>query len=101
MQIKEKARLSQQDAYRSSVILDTSQLLQKAATQADILSCTARQLNKLLKRDITCFEQDGAGPVSYTHLDVYKRQPYPLMAPPVARLVYTVQASDSSTFSSE
>ena len=61
VQMKEKARLSQQDAYRSGVILDTSQMLQKAAAPADILSCTARQLNKLLKRDITCFEQDGAG----------------------------------------
>ena len=61
VQIKEKARLSQQDAYRSGVILDTSQMLQKAAAPADILTCTAIQLNKLLKRDITCFEQDGAG----------------------------------------
>ena len=61
VQMKEKARLSQQDAYRSGVILDTSQMLQKAAAPADILTCTAIQLNKLLKRDITCFEQDGAG----------------------------------------
>ena len=29
VQMKEKARLSQQDAYRSGVILDTSQMLQK------------------------------------------------------------------------
>lgn len=59
VQIKEKARLSRLDAYRTGVILDTSQILQKAGAPADILSSTARQLNKLLKRDTTCFELKG------------------------------------------
>lgn len=55
VQIKEKARLSQQDAYLSGVILDTSQILQKAGEPAGILFAAATQLNKLLKRDIACF----------------------------------------------
>lgn len=59
VQIKEKARLSQQDAYRTGIILDTSQILQKAGAPSDILASTAEQLNKLLKRDIACFEQEG------------------------------------------
>ena len=59
VQMKEKARLSQQDAYRSGVILDTSQMLQKAAAPADILTCTAIQLNKLLKRDIRRERKQG------------------------------------------
>ena len=59
--MKEKARLSQQDAYRSGVILDTSQMLQKAAAPADILTCTAIQLNKLLKGTLPALNNDGAG----------------------------------------
>lgn len=69
VQIKEKARLSQQDAYRSGVILDTSQILQKAGEPDGILFAAATQLNKLLKRDIACFQTDGNGilpPVSFT-----------------------------------
>ena len=69
VQIKEKARLSQQDAYRSGVILDTSQILQKAGEPAGILFAAATQLNKLLKRDIACFQTDENGllpPVSFT-----------------------------------
>lgn len=69
VEIKKKARLSQQDAYRSSVILDTSQLLQKAGSPDQILFTAATQLNKLLKRDIACFQKEGNGisqPVSFT-----------------------------------
>ena len=69
VQIKEKARLSQQDAYLSGVILDTSQILQKAGEPAGILFAAATQLNKLLKRDIACFQTDENGllpPVSFT-----------------------------------
>ena len=71
VQIKEKARLSQQDAYRSGVILDTSQILQKAGEPDGILFAAATQLNKLLKRDIACFQTDGNGilpPVSFTEM---------------------------------
>lgn len=56
VQIKEKARRSEQDAYRSGVILDTSQILQKAGDPADILRAAGAQLNKLLERDIACFQ---------------------------------------------
>lgn len=69
VQIKENARISRQDAYRSGVILDTSQMLQKAGNQEDILRTAAIQLNKLLKRDIACFQADARGlcsPVGFT-----------------------------------
>lgn len=61
VQIKESARLSKQDAYRSGVILDTSQMLQKAGDPDQILSTAAVQLNKLLKRDIACFQSGADG----------------------------------------
>lgn len=61
VRIKKEARLSQQDAYRSGVILDTTQMLQKAGDPSSILFTAATQLNKLLKRDIACFQPDGDG----------------------------------------
>ncbi|MCC8027977.1 MAG: DUF4118 domain-containing protein [Clostridium sp.] len=56
VQIKENARRSQQNAYRTNVILDTGKMLQRAGEAGEILSITASQLNLLLKRDIACFE---------------------------------------------
>lgn len=69
VRINENARQSKEDAYRSGVILDTSQLLQKAESPEEILKAASTQLNKLLKRDIACFRADLEGlkpPVSYT-----------------------------------
>lgn len=69
VRINENARQSRQDAYRSGVILETSQMLQKAGSPGEILGAGAIQLNKLLKRDIACFEAGSQGlmpPVSYT-----------------------------------
>lgn len=69
VRIKENARQSKQDAYRSGVILDTSQMLQKAGSPDEIFGAAAIQLNKLLKRDVACFIAGAAGilaPVSYT-----------------------------------
>lgn len=69
VRIKENARQSKQDAYLSGVILDTSQMLQKAGSPEEILGAASTQLNKLLKRDIACYQADAGGlkpPVSYT-----------------------------------
>lgn len=69
VRIKENAQQSKEDAYRSSVILDTSQVLQRAGTREEILGAASTQLNKFLKRDIACFRAEQTGllpPVSFT-----------------------------------
>ncbi len=59
----EAARRSRQDARRSRVILDTVELLQRENSPQALLDVTASQLNKLLKRDVSCclLEEEAAG----------------------------------------
>ena len=61
MRIKEQARLSAQNAFRTKVLLDTNQALQRANGRDEIISVTANQLKKLLNRDVVFYPaQDGA-----------------------------------------
>lgn len=57
--IKNQARQSSKSAFRTKVLFDANQLIQKATTDDGILSVTAEQLNKLLKRDILIVSLDG------------------------------------------
>ena len=60
--IKRQALQSAQKAYRTEILLETSQCLQKAGEAAAIRSVTAAQLKKLLERDILFYpveEEDG------------------------------------------
>lgn len=58
--LKEQARLSAQTAFRTKVLLDTSQLLQKAQSDRELLCITAGQIVKLLDRDVMIYPvQDG------------------------------------------
>jgi two-component system sensor histidine kinase KdpD len=61
--LKEHAKQSAQAAYRTKVLLDTNQLLQRAYGKEEILAATANQLVKLLGRDIVAYlsEADGLG----------------------------------------
>lgn len=52
VKIKQNAKQSAQVAYRTKVLLDTNQLLQQAKEVNGIVEGTARQLMKLLKRDV-------------------------------------------------
>lgn len=52
VRIKQNAVQSAQTAYRTKVLLETNQLLQKAGDKRDIITVTASQLTKLLGRDI-------------------------------------------------
>lgn len=52
VKIKQHAKQAAQTAYRTKILLDTNQLLQQATTKDEILSITAKQLMKLLDKDI-------------------------------------------------
>ena len=58
--LKDHAKLSAQAAFRTKVLLDTNQMLQKAQDDHEVLEVTAGQLTKLLDRDIVVYaEKDG------------------------------------------
>ena len=58
--LKAHAALSAQAAFRTKVLFDTNQQLQKAQDEPDMLSITASQLLKLLDRDIIVYpESEG------------------------------------------
>lgn len=58
--LKDQAKLSAQTAFRTKVLLDTNQLLQKAKDEHEIMDITANQLVKLLDRDVVVYlEEDG------------------------------------------
>ncbi len=50
---KENAKLSARDAFRTKILFNTSQLLQKAEDASEIFDITATKLVKLLGRDLT------------------------------------------------
>lgn len=51
--LKENAKLSARDAFRTKILFNTSQLLQKAEDASEIFDITATKLVKLLVRDLT------------------------------------------------
>ncbi len=57
--LKEHAKQSAQSAFRTKVLFDTNQLLQKAEDDNDIFNITASQLMKLLDRDIIVYQEMG------------------------------------------
>lgn len=58
--LKDHAKLSARSAYRTKVLFDTNQLLQKAQDDDDIIQITASQLVKLLNRNIIAYREiDG------------------------------------------
>ena len=59
--IKKQAKQSAQTAYRTKVLLDTNQLLQRARGPEEIATATASQLLRLLNRDIVLYNaEDGS-----------------------------------------
>lgn len=51
--MKSHSKQSAQAAYRTNLLLETNQLIQKAATDAEILQAARTQVSKLLSRDTT------------------------------------------------
>lgn len=59
--VKRQAIQSAQKAYRTEILLETSQKLQKAEGSREILAVTATQLKKLLERDVLIYSADEDG----------------------------------------
>lgn len=57
--LKNSAKESAQAAFRTKVLFDTSQLLQRAKNEEEILSGTADQLVKLLNREIVMYPSEN------------------------------------------
>ena len=57
--LKSHAKLSTQAAFRTKVLLDTNQLLQKAQDNDDIFNITATQIMKLLNRSVVMYSTKG------------------------------------------
>ena len=58
--LKDHAKMSAQAAFRTKILFDTNQLLQRAKSEEEIFSLTASQLIKLLNRSLIVYpEQNG------------------------------------------
>lgn len=69
VKIKQHARQSAETAYRTKILLETNQLLQKGRLKAEIVSVTANQLAKLLSRNIAFYlveNKELAEPLVFT-----------------------------------
>lgn len=53
--LKAHAQLSARDAYRTKILFDTNQLLQKAATSENVYQMTAAQMQRLIGRNILIY----------------------------------------------
>jgi len=61
IRLKENARQSARAAYRTRILLDTDQLLNRAENRSEIISILAGQLIKLLGRDVIIYPAESAG----------------------------------------
>jgi len=59
--LKYHAKVSAQSAFKTKVLFDTNQMLQKAKSEEDIMNVTASQLMKLLDRDIVIYPEVNGG----------------------------------------
>lgn len=61
--LKSHAKQSAQAAWRTKLLFETNQNLQKARTQEDIITVTAKQLLKIFQRDIVAYKIKDSTPV--------------------------------------
>ncbi len=57
--LKDNAKQSAQAAWRTKILLETNQMLQKATDEQAVVHTTAGQLIKLLKQDLVIYLSDG------------------------------------------
>ena len=57
--LKDSAKQSAHAAYRTKILFETNQLLQKETDEQSVVKATAGQLLKLLKKDIVIYLSDG------------------------------------------
>ncbi len=66
--IKQQAKQSAATAYRTKILLDTNQMLSQARDREKIVQTLAKQLSKLLHRDLIFYLDDGGSlsdPITY------------------------------------
>lgn len=61
VKIKQHAKQVAQTAYRTKILLETNQLIQKQKNREGIISVIANQLTKLLLKDIVFYDEDTEG----------------------------------------
>ncbi|MEG2350663.1 MAG: sensor histidine kinase KdpD, partial [Hungatella sp.] len=76
VKIKQHAKQAAETAYRTKILLETNQLLQKGKEKDEIVSVTANQLIKLLKEDVIFYLVEGAG-ISSPHIFTVNEQELP------------------------
>lgn len=79
VKIKQHARRAAATAFRTQVLFDTNQLLQKAKEKKDIVSVTANQLIKLLGKDIVFYTAENgqlSQPYVFPAAEQEKREDY-------------------------
>ncbi len=59
--LKQNARQDAREAFRTKVLLDTSQLLQKAESSTEVIRTTGRQIITLLGRDVVFYSRGDDG----------------------------------------
>lgn len=58
--LKENAKQAAHSAFRTKILFETNQLLQKEKDESAVLRVTAGQLTKLLRKDLVIYPLDGA-----------------------------------------
>ena len=66
--MKSQAKQSSKSAYRTKILFEANQLIQKAKSDKEIIDVTADQLKKLLKRDVVVFVNDNKTAYHYSFL---------------------------------
>ncbi|MDO5521336.1 MAG: DUF4118 domain-containing protein [bacterium] len=59
IRLKEHARKSARAAYRTKILFDTNQLLEQVRNRDEIIEVTARQIAKLLKRNLIVYQVEN------------------------------------------
>ena len=75
--LKDNAKQSARAAFRTKILFETNQLLQKEKDEQSVLNAAAGQLTKLLKRDLVIYPANGkelAAPVVYRTADSTKNE---------------------------
>lgn len=57
--LKTRERQATQTSYRTKILFDANQLIQKSSNEADVFRVTANQLRKLLNKNILVFDENG------------------------------------------
>lgn len=68
--LKEQAKLSTKTVYRTSVLLETNELIQKEKTDEGIISVVANQLIKIIDKDVIIYKSENGELINPTTFSV-------------------------------